>query len=207
VLVTNLAITLAQPRGGRSAPDRRGYAAPEPHEILGIAQRLVSPRSHRSGRPDRPVIKPTGIPASLVHSLRTDSAQPGELLASTRLRQALTCSKRPSRTSCSTPAPLRISDAMVSWRPGGGRRPRAPPRARDTTTPPSGRSAACCRFGPAPRRVLNDVDLSGQGSYGYYGYYGYGARYAEGAAKDVTSQALRNVARAVQLGPASDRLC
>ncbi len=39
--------------------------------------------------------------------------------------------------------------------------------------------------------VLNDVDLSGQGPYGYYGYYGYGARYAEGAAKDVRSQGSR----------------
>ena len=191
-LVSNLAITLAQLGAGEVLLIDADMRRPSLHEILGIAQ-APGLSTFLTGQADlTDVIKPTGIPhLSSIPSGRIP-LNPAELLASTRLRQALTSLEASFAYVVFDTGPLfGISDAMVLaaqvegvvlvLRHGRATRDAAQRAVRSLL------SVRARLLGV----VLNDVDLSGQGSYGYYGYYGYGARSAEGAAKEVTSQGSR----------------
>ena len=191
-LVTNLAITLAQLGAGEVLLIDADMRRPSLHEILGVAQApgLSTFLTGQAALTD--VIKPTGIPhLSSIPSGRIP-LNPAELLASTRLRQALTTLEVGFAYVVFDTGPLfGISDAMVLaaqvegvvlvLRHGRATRDAAQRAVRSLL------SVRARLLGV----VLNDVDLSGQGSYGYYGYYGYGARSAEGAAKEVSSQGSR----------------
>jgi succinoglycan biosynthesis transport protein ExoP len=191
-LVTNLAITLAQLGAGEVLLIDADMRRPSLHEILGIAQApgLSTFLTGQAALTD--VIKPTSIPhLSSIPSGRIP-LNPAELLASTRLRQALTSLEAGFAYVVFDTGPLfGISDAMVLaaqvegvvlvLRHGRATRDAAQRAIRSLL------SVRARLLGV----VLNDVDLSGQGSYGYYGYYGYAVRSEEGAVKDVRSQGSR----------------
>jgi len=187
-LVSNLAITLAQLGAGEVLLIDADMRRPSLHEVLRLAQ-APGLSTFLTGQAElNDVIKPTRIPnLSAIPSGRIP-LNPAELLASSRLRQAVTALEARFAYIVFDTGPLfGISDAMVLAAQVEGvvlvlRHGRATRDASQRAI----RSLLSVRA-RLLGVVLNDVDVSGQGSYGYYGYYGYDARAAEGAAKEVRS--------------------
>jgi capsular exopolysaccharide synthesis family protein len=175
-LVTNLAITLAQLGSGPVLLVDADMRRPDLHEVLEISQ-APGLSTYLTGQAQLDeVIKPTSVSNLFAIPSGRNPINPAELLASTRLRQAIdTLGQRYAHIVLDTGPLFGASDAMILAAQVEGvilvlRQGRA---SRD------GALRAIRNLGSVHGRllgvILNDVDLHGHGYYGYYGYYGYGS--------------------------------
>jgi capsular exopolysaccharide synthesis family protein len=176
-LVTNLAITLAQLGAGEVLVIDADMRRPNLHEVLGVPQ-APGLSTFLTGQAElAEVIAPSSIPNLSVIPAGRIPLNPAELLASTRLRQAIdTLGGRFAHIVFDTGPLFGVSDAMILasqvegvvlvLRHGRASRDAAQRAIRNLM------SVRARLLGV----ILNDVDVRGNGYYGYYGYYGYDAR-------------------------------
>jgi capsular exopolysaccharide synthesis family protein len=176
-LVTNLAITLAQLGAGEVLVIDADMRRPNLHEVLDVPQ-APGLSTFLTGQAQLDaVIVPSSIPNLSVIPAGRIPLNPAELLASTRLRQAIdTLGGRFAHIVFDTGPLFGVSDAMILasqvegvvlvLRHGRASRDAAQRAIRNLI------SVRARLLGV----ILNDVDVRGNGYYGYYGYYGYDAR-------------------------------
>ncbi len=181
-LATNLAITLAQLGCGEVLLVDADMRRPQINEVLNLSQApgLSTYLTGHAALDD--VVTPTAIPNLWAIPSGRNPLNPAELLASTRLRQAIEAlGERFAHVVFDTGPVFGASDAIILASQVEGvilvlRQGRA---SRD------GAQRALRNLLSVRARllgvILNDVDVRGHGYYGYYGYYGYHGHHAQSA--------------------------
>jgi capsular exopolysaccharide synthesis family protein len=177
-LVTNLAITLAQLGSGPVLLVDSDMRRPDLHDVLEIPQAPGLSTFLTGQVALDEVITATSVPNLFAIPSGRNPVNPAELLASTRLRQAVeTLGQRFAHIVFDTGPLFGASDAMILagqvegvilvLRQGRSSRDGALRAIRNLVSVHSRLLGV----------ILNDVDLHGQGYHGYYGYYGYGSHH------------------------------
>jgi len=179
-LVTNLAITLAQLQAGEVLVIDGDMRRPNLHQVLGVEQ-APGLSTFLTGQAElADVIAATSIPNLFVIPSGRIPLNPAELLASTRLRQAIDALGELFAYTIFDAGPLfGVSDAAILAGQVEGvvlvlRHGRASREAAQRAI----RSLMAVRA-RLLGVILNDVDVRSNGYYGY-GYYGYGYYAHEG---------------------------
>jgi succinoglycan biosynthesis transport protein ExoP len=175
-LATNLGVTLAQLDGGPVLLVDADMRRPNLHEVLALprAPGLSTYLTGQAALDD--VVAPTAIPNLCAIPSGPSPVNPAELLASTRLKQALeTLGQRFAHIVFDTGPLFGVSDAMILTgqvegtilvlRQGRAGRDAAQRAIRSLL------SVRARLLGV----ILNDMDVHGYGYYGYYGYAEHGA--------------------------------